>query len=232
MKSQISSYIVKVLAIKQLTCFYCHIFSLLSFKLRSFSLKLCSYSLYSLTKRNAHLQSSYSFTCINKRPSISQCLSFFREERVLLGNAWNVRCKATEDVMCAPAPRIGYLIASKQTHQNNLFRLLSQYALVVLDSDTQVSSICAFHSHNPCSHCRLRVKCWDERSPSYNTVFLGFFWQEVSMVRWEEIAGCVCVCAKKRGKLFFVWAACLWDIFINYGHFWSCFAWKWDEGTL
>lgn len=152
-----------------------------------------------------HSQRSYSFTCINKHPSISQALSFLKEERVLLGNAWNVWCKAVEDVMCAPAHRIGYLMASKQTHQNNLFLPLSQYTLVVLDSDTRVSSVCVFHSHNPCSHCRLRVRCWGERSPAglFNTIFLGFFLQEASTVRWEEncrqaLSLClsVCVCVK------------------------------------
>lgn len=69
-----------------------------------------------------------------------------------------------------------------------IFFIPSQFALVVLDSDTRVSSDCAFHSHNPCSLCRLGVKCWGERSPagSFNTIFLCFFWQEVSRVRWEE----------------------------------------------
>lgn len=142
---------------------------------------------------------SHALTSTHLFPNL---FSFLKEERVLLGNAWNVWCKAAEDVMCAPAHRIGYLMASKQTHQNNLSRPPSQYALVVLDSDTRVSSVCAFHSHNPFSHCRLRVKCWGERSPvgSFNTVFLGFL--DRKLARWDE--------RKTAGRRYpFVWV-CVW----------------------
>lgn len=91
-----------------------------------------------------------------------------------------------------------------------IFFIPSQFVLVVLDSDTRVSSD-AFHSHNPCSLCRLGVKCWGERSPagSFNTIFLCFLWQEVSRVgemRGKLPAGVIplseCACMCVRANIF------------------------------
>lgn len=116
------------------------------------------------------------------------------EERVLLGNAWNVWCKATEDVMCAPAHRIGYLMASKQTYQNNLFHPISIGSCRTWQWYSGVISLCIslsqplFTLQAQGQMLRWKVSCG----------FVYVFWQEVSRVRWEEnfpLSECVCVCA-------------------------------------